>query len=92
MDLSQATSVPFQIISPAADTTFLLDPEIPSGSSKLRPVTSIPGAARWSSETLRIEPSSPEPIIHLTPGIHRLTATHPESGVTRTITLHVKSI
>ena len=81
-----------RIISPAADTTFLLDPEIPSGSDKLRPVTNLPGTARWASETLRIEPGSPEPIIHLTPGTHIVTATDPATGVIHSLTLRVKSL
>ena len=81
-----------RIISPADNATFLLDPEIPSGSDKLRPVTNLPGTARWQSDTLRIEPASPEPIIHLTPGTHTLTATDPTTGVTHTLTLRVKSL
>ncbi len=83
---------PLRIISPANNATFLLDPEIPSGSDKLRPVTNLPGTARWQSTTLRIEPASPEPIIHLTAGTHTLTATDPASGVTHTLTLRVKSL
>ena len=50
---------PLRIISPANNATFLLDPEIPSGSDKLRPVTNLPGTARWTSPTLRIEPATP---------------------------------
>ncbi|HEX7262052.1 MAG TPA: hypothetical protein VF258_09570, partial [Luteolibacter sp.] len=82
---------PFRIISPADNATFLLDPEIPSGSGKLRPVTNFPGTAQWTSDTLRIDPASPEPIIHLTIGTHLLTATHPATGATHTLTLRVKS-
>ncbi len=81
-----------RIISPANNSTFLLDPEIPSGSDKLRPVTNLPGTARWQSDTLRIEPASPEPIIHLTAGTHVVTATDPATGVTHTLTLRVKSL
>ena len=81
-----------RIISPADQATFLLDPEIPSGSDKLRPVTNLPGTARWTSDTLRIEPASPEPIIHLTIGTHVLTATDPATGATHTLTLRVKSL
>lgn len=87
-----STQEPFRIISPADNAIFLLDPEIPSGSDKLRPVTNIPGTAQWKSDTLRIEPASPEPIIHLTAGTHILTATHPSTGVTHTLTLRVKSL
>ncbi len=81
-----------RIISPPDNSTFLLDPEIPSGSDQLRPVTNLPGTARWQSDTLRIEPASPEPIIHLTAGTHVLTATDPATGVTHTLTLRVKSL
>ncbi|MEO8615345.1 MAG: penicillin-binding protein 1C [Luteolibacter sp.] len=81
-----------RIISPADDATYLLDPEIPSGSDKLRPVTNLPGTALWHSDTLRIEPATPEPIIHLTPGIHTLTATDPRTRVSQTFTLRVKSL
>jgi penicillin-binding protein 1C len=84
--------VKLRIISPADNATFLLDPEIPSGSDKLRPVTNLPGTARWQSATLRIEPASPEPIIHLTPGTHTLTATDPATGVVHNLTLRVKSL
>ncbi len=83
---------PLRIISPAADATFLLDPEIPSGSDKLRPVTNLPGTALWESTTLRIEPATPEPIIHLTVGTHTLIATDPATGIFHTLTLRVKSL
>ena len=89
---NQPATEPLRIITPANNTTFLLDPEIPSGSDRLRPVTNLPGTARWRSDTLRIEPASPEPIIHLTAGIHTLTATDPATGVTHTLTLRVKSL
>ena len=56
---------PLKIITPADNATFLLDPEIPSGSDKLRPVTNLPGTARWTSPTLHIDPATPEPVIHL---------------------------
>ena len=81
-----------RIISPADGATFLLDPEIPSGSEKLRPVTNLPGTALWYSNTLRIEPATPEPIIYLTPGTHIVTATDPRTRVSQTFTLRVKSL
>lgn len=92
MNPSQPAQEPLRIISPANNSTFLLDPEIPSGSDRLRPVTNLPGTARWQSDTLRIEPASPEPIIHLTAGTHILTATDPATGVTQALTLRVKSL
>ena len=90
LDPAPEMLVPLQILTPADGTTFLLDPEIPSGSARLRPVTNLPGTARWSSPTLRIEPATPEPVIHLTPGTHTLTATDPRTGAARVLTLHVK--
>ena len=81
---------PLKIITPVDGLTLLLDPEIPSGSDKLRPVTNLPGTARWTSPTLRIEPASPEPVIHLAPGTHTLTATDSRTGIAHHITLHVK--
>ncbi|RYD44021.1 MAG: hypothetical protein EOP85_09680, partial [Verrucomicrobiaceae bacterium] len=92
IDTGAPAREPLRIISPAADATFLLDPEIPSGSSRLRPVTNLPGTARWHSETLRIEPGSPEPIIHLTAGTHLVTATDPATGIVHTLTLRVKNL
>ena len=90
LDPAPATLEPLRIITPADHTTFLLDPEIPSGSDRLRPITNLPGTARWECPTLRIEPASPEPIIHLSPGTHILTATDPRTGSIHTLTLHVK--
>ena len=83
---------PLKIITPADGITLLLDPEIPSGSDKLRPVTNLPGTARWTSPTLRIDPATPEPVIHLAPGTHTLTATDPRTGASQIITLHVKAM
>ncbi len=83
---------PLRVIVPAQGSTLLLDPDIPSGSDQMRPVTNLPGTARWSSATLRIEPALPEPIIHLIPGTHTVTATDPRTGHRQEITLHVKSL
>jgi penicillin-binding protein 1C len=92
LDPQKTSRERLRVISPAADTTFLLDPEIPSGSDKLRPVTNLPGIALWQSATLRIEPAVPEPIIHLTAGTHIVTAKDPSSGEIHTLTLRVKSL
>ena len=92
LDTRPATTEPLRIITPANDVTLLLDPEIPSGSDKLRPVTNLPGLGIWKSETLRIEPSTPEPIIHLAPGTHQVTVTDPRTQVSQTFTLHIKPL
>ncbi|MCB1130925.1 MAG: transglycosylase domain-containing protein, partial [Verrucomicrobiae bacterium] len=93
-DLALTTTFPepLRILAPADGTTFLLDPEIPSGSDRLRPVTNLPGTARWSSPTLRIEASTPEPVVHLAPGTHTLTATDPRTGQETAVTVHVKGM
>lgn len=95
-DLTLDTGIPamepLRIIAPANGTTYLLDPEIPSGSDRLRPITNLPGTAKWTSETLKIEEATPEPIIHLKPGTHLVTATDPRSGTSQRITIHVKSL
>jgi penicillin-binding protein 1C len=92
LDPAKTAREPLRIISPADNATFLLDPEIPSGSNQLRPVTNLPGAAVWKSESLVIEPASPEPIIHLVVGTHIVTATDPATGRTHSLTLRVKSL
>ncbi len=92
LDPAPAALEPLRILSPADNATFLLDPEIPSGSDRLRPVTNLPGIARWESATLRIESGVPEPVIHLSTGTHTLTATDRRTGSRRTLTLHVKRL
>lgn len=92
MDPAPPVIEPLRILTPTEGMTLLLDPEIPSGSSRLRPVTNLPGTARWSSPTLRVEDSSPEPVIHLTPGTHVLVATDPRTGESTRITIQVKAL
>ena len=92
MDTRSSTLEPLRIISPQTDVTLLLDPEIPSGSDKLRPVTNLPGIGIWKCETLRIETSTREPVIHLAPGTHQVTLTDPRTQTTQTITLHIRSL
>jgi penicillin-binding protein 1C len=92
LDPSPSLLEPLKVITPADGITLLLDPEIPSGSGRLRPVTNLPGTARWSSPTLRIESAMPEPVIHLAPGTHTLTATDPRTGTSQDITVHVKAM
>ncbi|RYD33973.1 MAG: hypothetical protein EOP87_10045, partial [Verrucomicrobiaceae bacterium] len=92
LDGALPAAEPLRVITPANGTTFLLDPEIPSGSDKLRPVTNLPGVAEWSSDTLEIEAATPEPVVHLKPGTHVLTATDPRTGTTHRITIRVKTL
>jgi penicillin-binding protein 1C len=92
LDSGKPALEPLRVISPANGATYLLDPEIPSGSDKLRPVTNLPGTAKWTSDTLVIEDSKPEPIIHLKPGTHLIIALDPRTGAEQRITLQVKSL
>jgi penicillin-binding protein 1C len=92
LDEALPAAEPLRIITPANGTTYLLDPEIPSGSDRLRPVTNLPGVAEWSSDTLAIEEGTPEPVIHLKPGTHILTATDPRTGTTHRITIRVREL
>lgn len=92
LDAPSAAREALRIISPTNGSTYVLDPEIPSGSNRLRPVTNLPGTARWHSDTLLIEPGNPEPIIHLQPGTHTITATDHLTNSTIQITIHVKSL
>ncbi|MBX3740691.1 MAG: transglycosylase domain-containing protein [Akkermansiaceae bacterium] len=92
LDEALPAAEPLRVITPANGTTYLLDPEIPSGSDRLRPVTNLPGVAEWSSETLVVEKGTPEPVIHLKPGTHVLTATDPRTGISHRITIRVREL
>ncbi len=92
LEPKSAAVEPLKVIAPANGAVYLLDPEIPSGSDKLRPVTNLPGIARWESGSLLIEPADPEPLIHLIPGTHTITVTDPRTGESRVLTVHVKNL
>jgi len=89
---ASASPTALRVITPGEGATFLLDPDIPSGSSRLRPATNLPGTAVWSSPTLEITPGNPEPVIHLTPGTHQLIATDPRTGAVINRTIHVREL
>lgn len=63
---------PLRILAPNDGSLFLLDPEIPGGGSRLRPITEPADAVEWSCDTLIINGSRSNPVISLTPGTHRL--------------------
>lgn len=92
LDPGKPALEPLRIIAPANGATYLLDPEVPSGTNRLRPVTNLPGIAEWHCETLQIEKAAPEPFIHLKPGNHLLTATDPRTGAKHEIKIQVKSL
>lgn len=83
---------PLRVLAPHNGATYLLDPELPTGGRRLRLATNFPGLARWTSDTLSIEPTEPEPTALLQPGTHTLTATDPRTGVRHEITIHVESL
>jgi penicillin-binding protein 1C len=83
---------PLRVLAPHDGATYLLDPELPTGGRRLRLVTNFPGLAEWSSETLSIEPTEPEPTALLQPGTHTLTATDPRTGDQHQVTIHVDSL
>jgi len=83
---------PLRITTPRDAATFLLDPDIPSGSNKLRPITNLPGMVEWSSDTLEIQQDGPSTVILLKAGTHLLTARDRRSGEQHPIRIHVKSL
>ena len=83
---------PLRVLAPHHGATYLLDPELPTGGRRLRLATNFPGLARWTSDTLSIEPTEPEPTALLQPGTHTLTATDPRTGDSHQITIHVESL
>lgn len=81
-----------RILAPADGTTCLLDPELPSGGTRLRLASNLPSSAVWTSPTLRIVEGTPEPVALLVPGTHVLTATDPRNGVVRQVTIRVDEL
>ena len=89
---SLPSSQPLRVLAPHNGATYYLDPELPSGGKHLRLATTLPGTAVWTSPTLQIEPTVPEPTVILTPGTHTLTATDPRSHESQVLTIHVESL
>jgi len=92
LDPARPTPRPLRILAPGPDATYFLDPELPTGGRRLRLATNFPGLAEWSSPTLEIEPTRPEPTALLVPGDHTLVATDPRTGQRHEITIHVESL
>jgi hypothetical protein len=84
------SSQPLRVLAPRDGATYFLDPELPSGGKRLRVATTLPGTALWTSPTLTIEPTTPEPTVLLTPGTHQLTATDPRSNEAHVLTIQVE--
>ena len=65
-----------RIISPLNQSTYYLDPELPTKSHHLSLLSNLPSHSTWSSPTLTITENK----ARLTPGTHLITLTHQLSG------------
>jgi penicillin-binding protein 1C len=83
---------PLQILRPNDGATFLIDPEVPSGTHRLIPQTNPPDAAAWSCPTLDVRQSQTGTVILLKPGRHQLQVTDTRSGTSQTMSIEVKSM
>jgi penicillin-binding protein 1C len=92
LDPGRPAPRPLRVLAPSPDATYFLDPELPTGGCRLRLATNLPGLAEWSSPTLEIEPTRPEPTALLVPGDHILVATDPRTGRRHEIKIHVESL
>lgn len=77
-----------RIISPPLGSTYLLDPELPSGGRQLPLLSNLSTDIEWSSPTLLIDAGT----ALLTPGTHVLTLRHAPSGRTVQREITVESL
>lgn len=77
-----------RIISPPANSTYLLDPELPTRGQRLKLVSNLPDKVQWSSPTLTLDGHT----ALLTPGTHTLTLLHPPTGRSTSRTITVESL
>lgn len=80
---------PLRILAPRPNATYLLDPELPNGG-RLHLASNLPGLVTWSSDSLSLVPSKPEPVAILTPGKHTLRAVDPRTGQATVIEIDVQ--
>jgi penicillin-binding protein 1C len=80
--------IPFEILRPRDQSTFLLDPELPGSGSGLKLLTNLPEQTAWTSETLTIQGDTAK----LTPGTHILIATDKRDGKQHRVTITVKHL
>ena len=74
-------TAPLRLVAPLPGTTFFLDPDLPDTSRHVRLRADGPPGIRWHSDSLQTHADDHgQPTAHLTPGHHRLTATHPNTG------------
>ena len=72
---------PLRLVAPLPGTTFYLDPDLPDNSRQVRLRADGPPGIRWHSDSLQThDDDHGQPTARLTPGHHRLTATHPLTG------------
>ena len=77
----------WQISSPLAGTTLLLDPDLPQGGTALTLRTDPPQPGiQWSSPSLHIQDHTAS----LTPGRHEITARDPATGLSRSTWIQVQ--
>ncbi|MEM1083036.1 MAG: penicillin-binding protein 1C [Verrucomicrobiota bacterium] len=93
-DFVLATAQPaiesLRILAPRPEARYFLDPELPNGG-RLHLATNLPGLAEWQSDTLQLTAGDHDPVAHLTPGTHTLTATDPRSGESSSVTVTVET-
>jgi penicillin-binding protein 1C len=83
---------PLAILHPRPGETYLLDPDIPSGSHRLTPRANRSDNILWSSPSLEISPTPQGPECLLRPGTHEITATCPQTQESQTITISVRNL
>lgn len=82
--------VPPQSVSPVAESTYVLDPELPGGGVRLPLRANLEeGRAEWRSETLRIEPAAGGMVAVLVPGEHVLELTDRATGASAAVPIRV---
>ncbi len=80
---------PPRITSPLNGARYVLDPDIPGGTSKITLKTNLTESVQWSCETLAIEPNSNA--LHLKPGTHQIKAKL-SNGTELTSTITVRAL
>lgn len=76
-DSRPVATLNLQCLTPLPGATYYLDPELPGSTDQLKLIANLPNVT-WTSGTLGISGEKAT----LTPGIHQLQLTHPETGQT----------
>ena len=80
--------LPPQILSPMPHAIYVLDPELPNGGTKLPLRSTLLQDARWSSETLAINPQ--QTCATLVPGHHRIQLQNIAAGTRSEVWIEVQ--